>query len=110
MTFSEITPDDLALKRVKEICEAMALRSGPDYAAKLETMANLYLVTSQAAYVAERQDDPLMIHMLNAIGTLMVGTLPTLAGVAQNDFITVAKAATNDSQDVQRVLRRKLGL
>lgn len=107
---TDITPDDLELKRVKEICAAMSSRSGPEYGEKLECMARLLLMVIQTRRVCEAVGDPVAAAMVAALGEGMASMFPTISGISGKDILTVAKAGLEDGADVQKVLISKLGL
>lgn len=105
-----ITEEDVKLRRLTEICESFATHKGSEYAMKLKAMAHLYLLCAQAHDIAQHRDEKAIIHVLDTLGTLLVGSLPLLSGVEPRDFATVARAAHDDGVDVQELVRKKLGL
>jgi hypothetical protein len=106
----KISDEELESKRVTEILEAMALRSGPEYAEKLKKLSTMFLVLLQAADVAEFCDAKPVSLLLDMLGVAMCTGLPKVAGVSEADFITVMRATEEDGEDLQKLLRKKLGI
>ena len=106
----KISDEEMEPKRVTEICEAMALRSGPEYAEKLRAMSSMFLLLVQAADLADIYEARPVAMILGLLGESMCLTLPMVAGVSRDDFITVMRASEEDGQDLTKLLRKKLGI
>lgn len=116
-----ITPNDLAPKRMIEVCDSMtaryaaslpaadAARLSATYNTNLHKSAALMLLAAQVRGYASGQGDPILDLMMTVLGSTIKDCLSSVTNIPSADIMTVAKAGAHDITDVTAVLRRELG-